>query len=245
MQQIFVRREDITADGQVVIRGEDAVHIGKALRMRPGEMIRISTDDDRNYLCRAVSFGREDVTFRITEETCDTELQSRITLFQAIPKGDRMEHVIEKCTELGVAEIVPVEMQFCVVKLDEKKREAKRIRWQKIAETAAKQSKRSRIPEIGTPVPFCTALDRMDESDVRLVPYENALGIGHTREVLRSIRPGQSIAVLIGPEGGFSEEEIALARPRAEVITLGHRILRTDTAAITMLSLLMVLTEED
>ena len=147
----------------------------------------------------------------------------------------------QKAVELGATEIVPVEMKRCVVKLDRKKAEKKAERWQTIALGAAKQSKRMQIPTVHMPVTFQQALAMMAESDVRLMPYENAEGMEGTRRILESIEPGESIAILIGPEGGFSEEEIEKVRTEhMQVISLGKRILRTDTAAIATLSLLML-----
>ncbi|MCI5492637.1 MAG: RsmE family RNA methyltransferase, partial [Lachnospiraceae bacterium] len=163
-----------------------------------------------------------------------------IFLFQALPKGDRMETVIEKAVELGVYEIIPVAMKYCVVKLDEKKAANKVKRWQAIAESAAKQSKRSMIPRIHDVMTYREALQYASECEVRLVPYENARGMQGTREALEEVRPGRSVSVIIGPEGGFAEEEIAAARENMQEISLGKRILRTDTAGICTMSLLMM-----
>ena len=151
-----------------------------------------------------------------------------------------METVIEKAVELGVYEIIPVAMKYCVVKLDAK-REANRLkRWQKLSETAAKQSKRSLIPNIHPVMGFEEAVRYASAADVRLLPYENAEGMEATRRALASIRPGNSVSVFIGPEGGFAEEEIALAKDTMQIISLGKRILRTDTAGIAVLSMLML-----
>ena len=180
----------------------------------------------------------------LDEEAPDTELPSQIYLFQGLPKGDRMEYIIQKSVELGVYEIIPVAMKYCVVKLDAKKAGNKVKRWQAISESAAKQSKRSRIPEVHAVMNFKDAVEYAKLQDMILVPYENERGMEATREALEKVKPGQSISVFIGPEGGFSEEEIDTLRQDAEVLSLGKRILRTDTAAICAMSMLMLELEE-
>ena len=151
-----------------------------------------------------------------------------------------METVIEKAVELGVYEIIPVAMQYCVVKLDDKKREAKTARWQKLAEAAAKQSKRSIIPQVGAIRSFSEAMEDAKALDVRLFPYEQERGMAHTREVFQGLDKGSSIGIFIGPEGGFSGEEIQQAVCAGiNPVTLGKRILRTETAGMTVLSIIM------
>ncbi len=169
-----------------------------------------------------------------------TELANPVFLFQALPKGDRMEYVVQKAVELGVHEIIPVAMKYCVVKLDEKKAQAKVRRWQAIAQSAAKQSKRSRVPVVRPVMDFASAALYAMECDCRLVPYENECGMQAAAKALGSIRRGESISVMIGPEGGFAPEEIEALRDKMQVISLGRRILRTDTAAAVMLAALML-----
>ena len=155
-----------------------------------------------------------------------------------------METVIQKAVELGVSEIIPVAMKRCVVKLDEKKAAAKVSRWQAIAEAAAKQSKRGVIPQVRQVMSWEQALEHVKNLPVKLIPYELAEDMGRTREVLEKLEPGQDIAVLIGPEGGFEEREVASAVAVGAIpITLGRRILRTETAGMTVLSWLMYLLE--
>jgi len=173
------------------------------------------------------------------EET-GAELPSRIYLFQGLPKSDKMELIIQKAVELGAYEIIPMATRRAVVKLDKKKEESKRKRWQGIAESAAKQSKRMVIPQIAPVMNFREAVECAKELDVKLIPYELAEGMEETRRFIESIVPGQSIAVFIGPEGGFAPEEIELARENGlSPVTLGKRILRTETAGMTVLSILM------
>ena len=153
-----------------------------------------------------------------------------------------MELIIQKAVELGAYRIVPMSTKRCIVKLDEKKAANKVSRWQSIAEAAAKQSKRAIIPEVAMPVTMKQAIEicRNENIEVRLIPYENAEDISKTKEIIAGIQPGQSVAVFIGPEGGFSEDEISLCMDNdIKPITLGKRILRTETAGFTIISWLM------
>ena len=238
MHQFFVDDSQIGKE-YVTITGADVNHIRNVLRMKIGEKIRISSGN-KDFFCSIAEVGPDFVQADILdEEAARTELPSDIYLFQAIPKGDRMETVIEKAVELGVHEIIPVAMKYCVVKLDEKKAANKIRRWQAIAESAAKQSKRSIIPQIHPIMNYREALEYARQCDVNLVPYENESGMLATKEALDLVEPGKSISVIIGPEGGFSEEEIAAAREDMQIISLGKRILRTDTAGICTMSILM------
>ena len=165
------------------------------------------------------------------------ELPSRIYLFQGLPKADKLELIIQKSVELGVYQVIPVETKRSIVKLDDKKAKAKTARWQQISEAAAKQSKRGIIPEVKEPVSFQKAMELAKDMDVRLIPYELEEGMEKTRTLIESIRPGQSIAIFIGPEGGFDEAEIQAAREAGiEPVTLGRRILRTETAPLAILA---------
>lgn len=240
MYQFFVDDAQIGREF-VTITGGDVNHIKNVLRMKAGEKIRISNQQGRDYYCEISevtdTFVQADI---LNEDVASTELPSKIYLFQGIPKGDRMETVIEKAVELGVYEIIPVAMKYCVVKLDAKKEAAKVARWQKQAEAAAKQSKRSIIPKIHPVMSYKEAVEYAMQCDVRLVPYENERGMQGTREALSTIKAGTSVSVMIGPEGGFAEDEIAQVKDSMQVISLGKRILRTDTAGIAVMSMLML-----
>lgn len=239
MYQFFVEDEQVTEDG-VLITGSDVNHIRNVLRMKPGEKVRISTRTGANYLCSITQVEEMSVTAQIVEAVAGTELPNRIVLFQGLPKADKMELIIQKAVELGAAEIVPVSMKNCVVKLDAKKAGNKVKRWQQIAESAAKQSKRSLIPAVHEVLSYREAVAYAAECDVRLVPYENEQGMAGTKATIEAIGPGESIAVFIGPEGGFDESEIAEARDAGmKTISLGNRILRTETAGLAALSILM------
>ncbi len=240
MHQFFVEKSQVGKE-YVTITGSDVNHIRNVLRMKIGEMIRISDREGGNYFCKIAETGENFVQADIVSvDEEGTELPSKIYLFQALPKGERMETVIEKAVELGVYEIIPVAMKYCVVKLEGKKAAQRVQKWQAQAETAAKQSKRSIIPKIHEVVSFKEALKLAENCDIRLVPYENENGMEGTRTVLEQIEPGKSISIMIGPEGGFAEEEIAKARETMQSISLGRRILRTDTAGICMMSMLML-----
>lgn len=243
MYQFFVSQDQIGKDF-ITITGADAHHIKHVLRMKPGEIVRVSNQNGCDYKCRVLELADSFVQLDILDsDVAGTELPCRVCLFQALPKGERMEYVIQKAVELGVHEIIPVRMKYCVVKLDEKRALAKVRRWQAIAESAAKQSKRSLVPKISPVMSFQAAVDYAMQCDRHLVPYENTKSMQATKTALEQIQLGESISVMIGPEGGFSTEEIHKVQEDMELISLGRRILRTDTAAITALSMLMLYLE--
>ena len=241
MYQFFVEPEAI-AGNRVSITGKDVNHIKNVLRMKEGEELAVSNGvDGKEYRCAVLSMTEDEVLceLRFVKEDA-VELPVKVYLFQGLPKADKMELIIQKAVELGVYEIVPVSTKRAVVKLDAKKEKNKLTRWQSIAEAAAKQSKRACIPQVTGVLSFKEAIKKAGEMDVKLIPYEMAEDMSYTREVIGSIVPGQSVAVFIGPEGGFAEEEIASARESGVTpITLGKRILRTETAGMTTLSILM------
>ncbi len=242
MQQIFVNDGQLNGD-IVTITGQDAKHLARVIRIRVGEVIRISTESSKSFFCEITEVSQDAVIAKITGEAHETELPQKIYLFQALPKGSRMETIIEKTVELGVYEIIPVEMKYCVVKLDEKKKQSKVKRYQAIAESAAKQSKRSIIPQVHEVMSYKDALEYAASCDVCLLPYENKFGMAPTKEALEKVGNAKTISILIGPEGGFSDQEIEAAEGKAELISLGKRILRTDTAAITTMSAVMLASE--
>lgn len=241
MYHFFVKPEQI-GQKEIRIEGSDVNHIRNVLRMNPREQITVSSGEDvREYRCEIAQLEEDCVTARIMwVEESGAELPSRICLFQGLPKGDKMELIIQKAVELGVSEIVPMATKRTIVKLDQKKEEAKRKRWNAISESAAKQSKRQIVPEVGPVMTFSEAVKYAGTYDVKMIPYELAEGMEKTRGIISSLTPGQSIAVFIGPEGGFDEQEVELARAAGTVpVTLGRRILRTETAGMTVLSILM------
>lgn len=243
MHHFFVNPEQVE-DGLIRITGSDVNHIKNVLRIRQGEEILVSDGTGRDYLCQAEEIAGQEVTVRILEtEEEGRELLSRIWLFQGLPKSDKMEFIIQKAVELGAAGIVPVTTRNTVVKLDPKKEEAKVKRWQAIAESAAKQSKRSLVPRVSGIMTLKEAFDYVESQgfSVRLIPYEHEAGMDGTKTELDAAGPGQDIAVFIGPEGGFDEREIELALSKGvRPISLGRRILRTETAGLALLSVLMM-----
>ena len=243
MYNFFVEENAITND-TAVINGGDFNHIKNVLRMKIGEQLLVSCKG-YSHLCEIDGFGDGEVVAKIIERDCkNASLPIEIFLFQGLPKSDKMELIIQKAVELGVSEIIPVEMKRCVVKLEEKKADSKIARWQSIAESAAKQSKCTKIARVQTAMPYKKALEYAKSLDVLLVPYENKEGMTATLNALTQIKAGQKVGVLIGPEGGFEESEIALACEQdAKIISLGKRILRTETAAITAMSMLMLYAE--
>ena len=245
MYRFFVEDSQILQD-EIVIRDADVNHIKNVLRMKPGETVLVSDGNDREYVCTLTDISDEEVHAKIENINGPTrELSIKVTLFQALPKGDKMETVIQKMVELGAFSIVPVSTKRCIVKLDEKKAEAKTKRWNAIAMSAAKQSKRGIIPQVLKPVTYKEALDMAKEMDMVLIPYEEAKNMEQTRDVISRIASGMEIGIFIGPEGGFAPEEV---RQILEIggydITLGRRILRTETAGMALMSVLMFQNEE-
>ena len=242
MQRFFVEPHQIDEEAhQIHITGSDVNHISNVLRMKTGEELWISDGSKYEYRCTIESFEPDEVLLHIVySQEPEYELPCRIYLFQGLPKADKMELIIQKAVELGAYEIIPVETKRCVVKLDGRKSAKKTARWQQIAESAAKQSKRMLIPNVHEVLTFREALKYAESMDVRLVPYELTRGMQETKEILAGIEPGQSVGIFIGPEGGFEEKEIEAAiEAGAKPITLGKRILRTETAGLAILSVLM------
>lgn len=245
MYRFFVTQNQVE-DTVIHIQGSDVNHIKNVLRMKVGEEILISSGDKLEYTCCIESLEEEEVLAKILyAEEPGLELSSKVYLFQGLPKSDKMELIIQKAVELGAYEIIPVNTKRSVVKLDAKKEASKLKRWQAIAESAAKQSKRMIVPQVTPVKTFAEALNYANQLDIRLIPYELARGMMETRQILEGIQPGQSIGIFIGPEGGFEEKEVELAREHGvKPITLGKRILRTETAGMTVLSILMYLLEQ-
>ena len=214
--------------------------------MKEKEEILISSGDNTEYSCYIETLGEEEILAHIMyKQEAGYELSSKIYLFQGLPKGDKMELVIQKSVELGVHEIIPVATKRAVVRLEGKKEENKNRRWQAISESAAKQSKRMYVPEVRHVMSLKEAVQYAKNLDVILLPYELADGMQKTKQIINNLKPGGSIGIFIGPEGGFDEKEVTLAMEAgAEAITLGKRILRTETAGLTVLSILMFALEE-
>ncbi len=243
MYQFFVEPGQIDVENRrVVIEGGDVNHIKNVLRMKAGEEIAVNNGQDgREYRCGIVSLHEDRIICQLRFIKEDSvELPVKVYLFQGLPKGDKMELVIQKAVELGAHAIIPVAAKRCVVRLDEKKARAKVLRWQGIAQAAAKQSRRGIIPAVSEVMSFEGAVKLASSMDVKLIPYELAQDMDKTRQLIESLKPGQSAAVFIGPEGGFEEQEVELAKEAGIVpVTLGKRILRTETAGLAVMAWIM------
>lgn len=247
MNRFFVDDPGAFSDRSVVITGEDVNHVKNVLRLKENDELIVSDGRGRDYHCRISGITNEEVVADICD-ICDnfSELSTEITLFQGFPKGDKMELIIQKTVELGVTRIVPVMTKRTVVKFDDKKAKKKTERYNMIAESAAKQSGRGMIPEVTMPVSFAEAVSMAEKLDMNIIPYEEAEGVEYSRNIIKSIKGKKSLGIFIGPEGGFAREEVEKALDAgASAITLGHRILRTETAGMAVISIIMFELEED
>ena len=239
MQKFFVEKNQIEND-KINIIGEDVKHISSVLRMQKGEQILIGSKETlETYLTEIEQIEKEKVVAKIIEKL-DTQTESNveIDLYQGLPKADKMELIIQKTTEIGISKVTPVDMVRCIVKLDEKDTKKKIERWQKVAEGAAKQSKRSKIPEIKNKIKIKDLEDIIGQYDAFIVAYEEENEVTLKQE-LKKLKEQEKykIGILVGPEGGITKEEIEkLTSYNAKVVTLGKRILRTETAPIVLTS---------
>lgn len=233
------------ATGQMIIRGPEVKHLIKVLRLGPGDTLVVSDGQDRDYLCEITESSPDFVLLKVVSDVLPSAEPSRfITLYQGLPKGDKMDYIIEKSVELGLCRLVPVEMARSVVRFDADKKDKKRQRWQLKAESAAKQSGRGRIPTVEKVHSLSEALERAAEEDYLLVAYESAEDMAHTRSLLDAVPAGTRVGFFIGPEGGFTAEEIEkLEAAGGRIITLGPRILRTETAGPALLAMCTLLWE--
>lgn len=248
MYRFFIEKECLN-NTPVVISGQDYNHVKNVLRFKEGEKLLLSDGSDKEYECVVAGYDveNEQVLLEVTDIFGNArELPVDIVLFQGYPKGDKMEQIVQKAVELGVSEIVPVMMKRSVVKLDDKKAEKKVERMNAVALSAAKQSKRGRIPVVKNVMNIHQAVEYAKNFEYLVLPYENAEGMEYSKQVIQKAADKHSIAVFIGPEGGFEESEVQMIEQAGgKTISLGHRILRTETAGIVVLSLLMYELERD
>lgn len=243
MYKFFVKDNQIE-DKKVTIIGEDVNHIKNVLRLQKAEVIQVcNSDTSKSYITKIVELDNDNVIVEILEECNETtEANVSIHIFQGLPKQEKMETIIQKATEIGVSDITPVKMGRCVVKLDEKTASKKVERWQKIAEVAAKQSKRDKIPTIHPCINLKSIYEKLEEYDIVITAYEEEKET-NIKQVLKSLTPKQDlkIAVIIGPEGGIEKDEVEILSklPNLKVVTLGKRILRTETAPLVLASVIM------
>lgn len=239
MQKFFVETKQIENE-KITIIGEDVKHITSVLRMKIGENVQVGNKQTgENYIAQITQISAENVITNIIKKVEETsESNVRVDLYQGLPKADKMELIIQKTTEIGVSNIIPVDMVRCVVKLEEKEEKKKIERWQKIAMSAAQQSKRDKIPTIENKINFKQIMNKIKEYDCFLVAYEEETQTA-LKQVLQAMKQKENyqIGILIGPEGGIDSKEIALLKENgATIVTLGKRILRCETAPICMVS---------
>ena len=240
MPKFFTARENIT-ETQIIIDNEDANHIRKVLRLTVGDEITVCDGRGIDYTAVISEIGKNSIICDIKDsQKCDTEPEIEITLYQGLPKAAKMDYIIQKNTELGIVRIVPTKLARCVVKLEDKSAEDKKTqRWQKIANEAAKQSGRGVIPEITMPMTVDEIIESVKDSDLVFLPYECETQT-RLRNIVEENPDAKKISFIIGPEGGFDITEIEKFRSAGiKTVTLGKRILRTETAAEAVVSMLM------
>jgi 16S rRNA (uracil1498-N3)-methyltransferase len=241
MQHFYIEPEAVSG-GTITITGSDHNHIKNVLRMKPGEELMAVDGESIEYTCRIREYSDAGVVCDIVESRHSAlELPARVVLFQGLPKKDKMELIVQKAVELGASEIVPVLTKRTIVKLDGAEKEKKRVeRLQAIAVAAAKQCGRGIVPAVSPVISFKDAVEAASKMDIAIIPYELADDMEESRKIIKSLQGKKSIGVFIGPEGGFDRTETELAAAKGILpITLGKRILRTETAGICVLSLIM------
>lgn len=244
MPKFFVRDDQIN-DNKIDIVGEDVNHISNVLRMKVGDEFQVcNSDTTENYNVEIKSFEKEKTICSIINKMkSEAESDINLKIFQGIPKSDKMELIIQKSTELGIKELIPVDMERCVSKISGKDEKKKIDRWQKISEVAAKQSGRDMIPKIHNVIKINDIVKVISDFDMMIVPYEKAEGYSFKdaiEEIKEYDKSNINIGIVIGPEGGFEPSEIEQLREAgAKIVTLGKRILRTETVALAMSSVIM------
>ena len=248
MPKFFVKQEQINGD-IIIIQGQDVNHIKKVLRAKIGDELQIcNSQNGENFLCDIKEIENEKILCKIKQKIEEkVESNIEVTVFQGLPKADKMEYIIQKSVELGVYDITPVEMKRCVVKLNEKDKNKKELRWQKISEVAAKQCGRDIIPQINKTINIKDICELIKKYDIVLVAYENEKE-KTLKEQLKLLKEQTEqkkdkvikIGIVIGPEGGLEEQDVEILKENgAKIITLGKRILRTETVALNVLSVIM------
>ena len=243
MSKFFVASKQIQNE-EIYIKDDDVNHIANVLRLKKDDKILVCDKDvGVTYQTQITQISKNMVVCRILNKIQEnTESKIKVSIFQGLPKADKMEYIIQKTTEIGVKSIIPVEMRRCEVKLDEKDGKKKIQRWQKIAEVAAKQSGRDIIPDIQDIINIDELTNMINQFDLVIVAYEEEKNVT-LKQILKNIPTSSKnleIGIVIGPEGGIENQEIEKLKSKgAKIITLGSRILRTETAPIVMLSNIM------
>ena len=242
MPRFFIKENQIQ-NNKITIIGEDVNHIKNVIRKQIGDIIEIcNQDNEQSYKCEIEKIEEKQITTKIIEELKSQESNIKVDIYQGLPKAEKMELIIQKSVELGANAIIPVNMKRCVVKLDSKSEEKKIERWQKISESAAKQCGRNNIPEVKHLVNIKDICNKIKDYDAMIVAYENEKENTLKQELtkLKNKQKNLKIGIVIGPEGGLEENDVKLLKESgAKIITLGHRILRTETVALNMLSIIM------
>ncbi len=240
MRRFYFDKNDMHGD-MIRISGNDVNHIKNVLRMNIGERVVANDKEVNDYYCVIEDMDSTQVLLRVESyRKCAAELKTKLYLFQALPKQDKMELIVQKSVELGVHEIIPMATSRCVVKLDDKRQEKRLLRWQSIAESAAKQSARGIIPRVNNIMKFNDAIAYAKSLEYSIIPYEHAKGMDESRQCMDEAAKCSSVGIFIGPEGGFEESEIEHAFMQGiKPVSLGDRILRTETAGMCVLSILM------
>lgn len=242
MPRFFIKENQIQ-NNKITIIGEDVNHIKNVIRKQIGDIIEIcNQDNEKSYKCEIEKIEEKQITTKIIEELKSQESNIKVDIYQGLPKAEKMELIIQKSVELGANAIIPVNMKRCVVKLDSKSEEKKIERWQKISESAAKQCGRNNIPEVKHLVNIKDICNKIMDYDAMIVAYENEKENTLKQELtkLKNKQKNLKIGIVIGPEGGLEENDVKLLKESgAKIITLGHRILRTETVALNMLSIIM------
>ena len=240
MPRFFVKTNQINNDNIDII-GEDVKHIKNVLRKQIGDKIEVCNQDTGDsYKCEIENFSEDDIKTNIIEKLTNIQERVEVDIYQGLPKSDKMELIIQKSVELGANAIIPVNMKRCVVKLEGKDESKKIDRWQKIAESAAKQCGRSFIPEVKHLANVKDICNLINEYDAIIVAYENEKDNTLKSELKKLNSENLKIGIVIGPEGGFEESDVNILRENgARIVTLGNRILRTETVALNVLSIVM------
>lgn len=237
----FIVKDGLQAGAEVCFSAEEAAHAFKVLRLRAGEQVELSDGEGRLYAAELKEVSKENVSAQVIGELDSKEAPVRITLYQGYPKADKLELIVQKLTELGAFSVVPVVMERSVAKPDPKDKGKRRERLSRIAQEAAKQCGRGMVLQVEEAITWKQALARIEQHELSLMPWEDARDT-HLKDVFARQPDAKDIAVVIGPEGGISEKEAEQARDAGALcVTLGSRILRTETAAIASTAVAMSL----
>ncbi|MGI6686259.1 MAG: 16S rRNA (uracil(1498)-N(3))-methyltransferase [Bacillota bacterium] len=240
MNRFFVSPAQIE-NTLITITGSDVNHISRVLRLKPGDQMMVADGTGREYLVELISATPEKVETVIKESfPAGNEPPLDVYLLQGLPKGEKMELIIQKCTEIGIKKIIPVQMERTIIKLTPDKAEKRRERWQRISFEAAKQCQRSMVPEVLSVCELPQAINQLPKDTLIIMPWEEEKGLG-LKELLRNNGSlTGSVALIIGPEGGISPQEAAWAVEQGvKIVSLGPRILRTETAGLVTISIVL------